>query len=571
MKYVRRFLKSFPEVSESSAAENLVRLAREGGTLGAFRATAPTALEDTYFFFGDLLTGKYHFSQDLKAFFGLPPEKPFLAVTELADRMPNEVDRRLRDKAIRALIDGAPQMVEHFRVKIDGHVYWVCTRCARIYSNKKDSIYVCGSIEFSSDQRILTELFQFTQNGEQLQAVLRMLMHAAPGSRPIVLDLSSSMEFGREDIVNLVAQRMSQSNASTESVLDACVSCRHSLVALLKPEVSDGTGEVQKLLADELDAIGLPRSLWSEPKIFEPVQDAAHRTAGMLEVIRFLEPSAEPECDEKLLTLSEALELFTCIKNDFSGFELQFQPIVSQREKTVCAGELLIRFRAPNLKLGPQKFIPILEKTAFAIPLGRWTFEEAIRAASALGAEHEDLRIGFNVSPIQLDDPLYYNFMMQSLRLAGISAKRFIIEITEASEVRSIESLSQFLHKCRGSGMKTAIDDFGSGYNSLEILLGAPFDEVKFGRTLTTKALRSRESMAFFGRLIEACRALGVTTCVEGVELPEELERLDELAPDLYQGWFFSRPLRIEDAVGHLVMRRPDSTHFHPNLINSNN
>ena len=550
MQYIKRFLASFSDDAEMTAAEEIVRLARESGTLDAFRSTAPASNEDTYSFFGDLASGEYHFSQDLKKLFGEPAEKPFYAVCEIEKRITNEVDNRIRKAAIRALTDGAPRMVEYFRVELNGETVWTCIRCARVHHAAKGPLYVCGSVEFISDRRILLELFQFTHCGEKLASTLGMLLSAPAGSSAAVLRMTHSTEPGREDLVNLISQRLLQHSQAPDSVICSSTGCCGALVVILRSDSPECLRAFNELLSAELASIGLPLDFFSALSLISTGEDCSSLQSRMPRVIEVLDLLARDGCaterSDTILSLGDVLELYRAIKNNFSGFELHFQPVVSRRDRAITGGELLIRFRTPHSNLGPNKFIPVLEKTPLAIPLGRWTFEEALRAAEEL--RHSDWTIGFNVSPIQVDDPLYLKFIMETLKSSEEPAERFLMEITETSETLYPQNLGLFLKKCREMGMRTAIDDFGTGYNSIEILLEAPFDVLKFSRSLTAKALRSEAGARLLGRCIAAAREYGAAVCVEGVETARELAQLDAMEPDFFQGWYFSRPVRISVA-----------------------
>lgn len=550
MQYIKRFLASFNESEEMTAAEEIVRLARESGTLDAFRSTAPASYEDTYFFFGDLASGEYHFSQDLKKLFGEPEDNPFFAVREIEKRITNEVDKRIRKAAIRALTDGAPRMVEYFRVELNGEVVWTCIRCARVHHAAKGPLYVCGSVEFISDRRILSELFTFTRCGEKLEATLSMLLSAPAGSSAAVLRMTHSTEPGREDLVNLISQRLLRHAQEPDAVICSSSGCCGALVVILRTESPECLRNFNELLSAELDHIGLPLDFFSA---LNQISNGGHSTSfqnrmpKVIEVLELLSKDASgSELSDTMLSLGDVLALYRAIKNNFAGFELHFQPVVSRRNRTTAGGELLIRFRTPHSNLGPHKFIPVLEKTPLAIPLGRWTFEAALSAAEEL--RYSECTIGFNVSPIQVDDPLYLKFIMETLKSSTQPASRFLMEITETSETIYPQNLELFLKKCREMGMRTAIDDFGTGYNSLESLLAAPFDVLKFGRSLTAKALSSEAGARRLGRLIAAAREYGAAVCVEGVETARELALLDAMEPDFYQGWYFSRPVRISVA-----------------------
>ena len=151
---------------------------------------------------------------------------------------------------------------------------------------------------------------------------------------------------------------------------------------------------------------------------------------------------------------------------------------------------------------------------------------------------------------MQLMDTQGLAYIRATLEMAGLSADRFVFELTEEAGDPDPARTHNFLMQCRAMGILLAIDDFGEGANMLDRIFKTPFDIVKLSRNMSCCAVRNEKQRAFLALLIEACRQYGAKVCMEGIEDEAMLEVLRPLQVDLYQGYLFSKPVEIEALLG---------------------
>ena len=109
------------------------------------------------------------------------------------------------------------------------------------------------------------------------------------------------------------------------------------------------------------------------------------------------------------------------------------------------------------------------------------------------------------------------------------------------------EHLTRFIQQCRALGLGFALDDFGSGYSSLQLLLHYPADLVKLDRSLIQEATSSKEKFDFLMSIVYACRRFGKLICIEGVETLGEFQLIQQTGCDFIQGFYFYRPMKVSE------------------------
>lgn len=255
---------------------------------------------------------------------------------------------------------------------------------------------------------------------------------------------------------------------------------------------------------------------------------------------------------------------FLCLGMIEGGFEAvthDFQPIV-RNHKTMLYIEMLARLRADGLNVSPGIFIPMLENGEGMIPFGRFTFERAVLAAKRLiEADLEHVVLSFNYSPVQSLDASFADFVEKTLAQHGVPASALCIELTETADLPNPTRQSEHFEFMRLRGMQTAIDDFGSGFNTVEKLLSQKFSSVKFGGDLARRLASDPKLQDYFMSMVGACKSLGSQVIVECVETHEEEMRLLGCNIDLMQGWHFGRPMSI-DAIIESCRADADSSPF---------
>ncbi|RRD93935.1 EAL domain-containing protein [Clostridiales bacterium COT073_COT-073] len=239
--------------------------------------------------------------------------------------------------------------------------------------------------------------------------------------------------------------------------------------------------------------------------------------------------------------------------NNFRNFRVLIQPIVSAKNHKIVGGEILLRWRYEGKDISPIVFIPILEETKLILPVGRWVFEQAVRHCKRICAYIPDFFADFNVSYYQINDDEFPAFMKSTLQKRELSSDHLIMELTETHYNDNPLKLQQFLDSCRNIGIQMALDDFGVGYSSLEMLLKYPAKVVKLDRSLMKKMSDSKDISDFITSIVYACRRFNKLVCVEGVETEKELQIVTEAGCDFIQGYYFYQPMELTDFYDLLI------------------
>jgi diguanylate cyclase (GGDEF)-like protein len=233
---------------------------------------------------------------------------------------------------------------------------------------------------------------------------------------------------------------------------------------------------------------------------------------------------------------------------DAAQFRLVYQPIYSLSDLTVVGVEALLRWDHPvRGTVGPDEFIPALERTGQIKEVGRWVLNQACQQMADWHARGDALSVSVNVSGRQVDDDDVIDHITDALAQSGLTATSLIIEVTETAVMRNIKLTARRLQAIKALGVRIAIDDFGTGYCSLAYLQQLPVDCLKIDRSFTNAITASPESKGLIGTFVQLGKDLGLTTLAEGVETTEQLDLLRNEHIDDVQGFLLARPLDSAD------------------------
>lgn len=232
-------------------------------------------------------------------------------------------------------------------------------------------------------------------------------------------------------------------------------------------------------------------------------------------------------------------------------FVLFYQPQFDSKTEKVIGVEALIRWRLSNGDIvSPADFIPILEETGLIIPVGEWILLEACRQHRRwIEIGLPPIPISINISAIQFHDSDFLIMLADVIKRSGIDPKYLDLEVTESVVMRQPEVVITQLESIKAMGISLSLDDFGTGFSSLSYLRYFPLDRLKIDQSFVRGLAVASVNEAIIESVVALGKSLKIKTIAEGVETKEELNFLRKLQCDEIQGYYFSRPLPIEEFV----------------------
>ncbi len=239
-------------------------------------------------------------------------------------------------------------------------------------------------------------------------------------------------------------------------------------------------------------------------------------------------------------------ELAHAIENN--QLELYYQPKIDLKNGGIIGFEALLRWHHPRLALlPPTKFIRIAEDIGKIHEIGAWVLEQAcIQTKIWVDAGFDDIKTSVNMSMLQFKNEQLTEDIQKILTDCQISPKFLEIEITENTLIDNLATVEQTLGKLHAMGLGLSIDDFGTGYSSFSYLKRFPVDTLKIDRTFIKSIHENEDDEPIVAAIIAMGHAINMTVLAEGVEHIEQLERLQKMGCDQYQGFLYSRPVTAE-------------------------
>jgi len=239
--------------------------------------------------------------------------------------------------------------------------------------------------------------------------------------------------------------------------------------------------------------------------------------------------------------------------------ELHYQPKVHYDGRTLVGAEALIRWRHPTRGLiSPAEFIPLAEESGLIIPIGRWTLATACQ--QMMDWRQKGLAppsISVNVSARQFNDSALIETVRETLKRTGLPGECLDLEITESVMTGDVERAVITLSTLKAMGVTLSMDDFGTGYSSLNYLKTFPIDTLKIDQTFVRDLGLNPKDTAIVATIVSLARNLGFKVVAEGVETDAQAELLRENNCRLFQGYWISRPLAVDDFTAYLGQSWP--------------
>lgn len=227
--------------------------------------------------------------------------------------------------------------------------------------------------------------------------------------------------------------------------------------------------------------------------------------------------------------------------------QVYYQPVIRTLTGRLCSAEALIRWIYPDKgMLSPGDFIPLFEEKNLSYKVDRYVIQEVtklLRDRIENGQTVVPVSINFSRADFQMMNPL--EELNQAIRKNHLRRSLIHVEITESALAKDVEGLKNSIHDFRQAGYQVWMDDFGSGYSSLNYLKNFEFDEIKLDMIFMRNF--DEASKTILKACVRMAKALGIHTLAEGVENKEQLDFLREIGCERIQGFYYSRPLPSND------------------------
>lgn len=258
----------------------------------------------------------------------------------------------------------------------------------------------------------------------------------------------------------------------------------------------------------------------------------------------------------------DSTDLRTALASD--QIIVHYQPQIEISSLAFHGVEALARWPHPSLgMIPPDRFIPLAEQNGLIHELTLRVLNQAMVQALNWSGREIDCSVAVNLSPALLDRPGLVEEIAGLQQSYGIPSQRVVIEVTETALLRDPMLALSALTRLRLRGFGLSLDDYGTGFSSMQQLARIPFTEIKIDRTFVQGAGERKDMQVILRRIIQMAGELGVATVAEGVSTQEELRLLREFGCGYAQGWLFAKALAGADLpswlAAHEARHRPVS------------
>lgn len=248
---------------------------------------------------------------------------------------------------------------------------------------------------------------------------------------------------------------------------------------------------------------------------------------------------------------------------DHGQIHAHYQPQIDLADGTVAGVEALMRWNHPTHgPIRPSEFIGLAEQTDLIGPITELMFRSAMQECRELAPNIP--RLAINVAPRSLLDRRFASRILSIVDETGFPPDHIEIEITERAIVAGSERTRNTIEQFRDAGLTIAIDDFGSGYSSFQVLRNVRANRLKIDRQFSTRLDTSAADELIVTKVIELAHGLGLDVVAEGVESRAVWNRLAHLGCDVAQGYAIARPMPFEALGGWLGSNRRFTAHWLP-------
>lgn len=522
-----------------------------------------------FLFFGDPRSGRYYISDNFRDVFGFSGN--------LVENLPEEWITRINSRAEKELFK--EELSRAFASKKsnceircvvtaqDGTVYWSRTYCSLLWNDSKtEVICLSGRIVLQDEDFVVDPASNFLSD---ITFRYRVNEAASLGREYTAIGFSDNYIEHIQNIYGLsvakkitfrICERVMTTFRNSLTLFRLPGRRAVALSRRLNQEDSLSVArDIEELVTNEYKKLGdltkrpLTFAVMDIPRAEMSSEEAESTIISLLNLscqrpetpVVFFSPQNTTEIKEQK---DLELALSNDVRHKMRNFRIMIQPVVDSVSGKIVSGEVLMRWTYHGKDVSPAKFIPVLESKGLIAKAGNWVFEQAVITCKNLITLYPDFFLAVNVSINQLNDN-FIAFVRKTLDKHHLMGRHIGLEITEScidTEPLKSKALMEGLEEL---GVRFALDDCGTGYSSLRVLMEYPTDVIKFDRSLLLAMEESRSNERFINTMIFGCHQCGKDVCIEGVETAAQDAIAKAADCDLIQGFLYYKPMEVPDVI----------------------
>lgn len=229
------------------------------------------------------------------------------------------------------------------------------------------------------------------------------------------------------------------------------------------------------------------------------------------------------------------------------NFTMNYQTKVDIRNDQVVGVEALARWNKDGRAIGPGVFVPLIEEINLSISFSKVTIEKAFEDYKRLKLKYEeDISLSINISPTFLLWSHFIDYVDSVLIEYDVPAERIIFEVTEEVLIVDMQVANEVLKLLQQRGIRVSIDDFGSGYSSINYLTKLNINEIKFDRSFINQMIEDQKLQRLLRNMIHVMKDIDLSVVAEGVETKDQCQLLRDMKCHIVQGYYFSKPTSLD-------------------------
>lgn len=547
--------------------ENLERYIKNNNIdLGLIFKSLTMLSNSSYIYFGDLINNSFYISDNMRERFGFNGNIVYGLIDLWESRIATMEYKRVYREDIKRLLSGESKEhdLKYQVIDRDGNIIWV--RCCGIVKWENGvPVFFSGSVSVQDDTFIIDPITNLPREHSALNRI-KEIQDGIDDGVIITFGLNhfsnineTKGRYKGNELLKLISSRINQRYSGRvylyrlEGIRFMCIyKCSEGL------ELENIIDEIRNIIDisyKEYDisvmnnsAFGVIRGvkLLGEPQSL--LDNALVLVSNAKNMVNLKYVEYDSVYIKKLKQEANIeLQLNKDVVDGMANFRVVIQPVVASIDSKVIGGEVLLRWKYNSENVSPAVFIPMLERGKNIGIVGKWVFEQTVKACRQILSYNKDFYLTFNVSYNQIKDNEFLEYIKMVLKRYNIDGRHLVAELTETHFDECPESLSYFVRECNKLGIRIALDDFGNGYSSLGLLLKYPASIVKLDRSLLMEMSESEDKKNFISSIVYACHKFGKKVCVEGVETDEQSDIVKESDCDMVQGYYHYKPMELVD------------------------